>query len=178
MCARAIAKAWHGSNTEKSKAKGLAWYAANKAQSAANNKAWAKANPEKTKAYRNTPTAQAARRAWQCANPEKLAAATRAWKAANAQEQRIYQSNHRAQQVGAPGKLSSGLVARLFALQQGLCPCCHQPLGLDFQVDHIMALSQGGSNEGENIQLLTSSCNRAKQVSHSVDYMQSRGFLL
>ena len=39
VCARAIAKAWHRSNTEKSNAKGLAWYAANKAQSAANNKA-------------------------------------------------------------------------------------------------------------------------------------------
>ena len=76
------------------------------------------------------------------------------------------------------GVLTNGLTAKLFVLQKGLCPCCAQPLGDNYHLDHIMPLALGGSNTDDNIQLLRQRCNRQKHAKHPIDFMQSRGFLL
>lgn len=177
-CAKALAKAWHAKNKDKAHANMAAWQDANAERFAASKSAWQKANPEKYKVYRSMPASKAAAREWRNANPENFKAAIAAWRAKNPLESRIYASNHRAKELGQDGKLSSGLVARLFSLQQGTCPCCHQPLGDDFEMHHIVAFSNGGENIDTNIQLLRAECNRDKFVKHPVDFMQERGFLL
>lgn len=52
----------------------------------------------------------------------------------------------------------------LYAVQRGICPGCgfHQPHHLRFEVDHIMALSDDGSHQARNWQLLCGYCNRVK----------------
>jgi 5-methylcytosine-specific restriction endonuclease McrA len=181
-CAKALAKAWHDKNKDRARANMAAWQSANAERFAAGKRAWNRANPEKFKAYRSTPAAQAARRvaarAWRDANPERFRAAMAAWRAKNPLEMRVYQSNARAKDLGRIGRLSAGLVAKLFSLQQGTCPCCLQPLGEDFQMDHIVAFSNGGENIDSNIQLLRAECNSDKFTKHPVDFMQERGFLL
>ena len=74
--------------------------------------------------------------------------------------------------------LSVGLSAKLFKLQKGKCPCCKQPLGDDYHLDHKMPLALGGTNTDENMQLLRSICNLQKHAKHPVDFMQERGYLL
>ncbi len=43
------------------------------------------------------------------------------------------------------------------------CACgCGVSLWAGFHVDHILALSRGGTNEAGNLQLLTPKCNQRK----------------
>lgn len=85
---------------------------------------------------------------------------------------------YRARKRDVGGKLTAGLAARLFKLQQGKCPCCGRPLGRDYHLDHILPLALGGPNEDWNIQLLRRRCNSQKHAKHPIDFMQQRGFLL
>jgi 5-methylcytosine-specific restriction endonuclease McrA len=91
---------------------------------------------------------------------------------------RLCAHNRRARLALTGGKLSKGLSAKLFKLQRGLCPCCQQPLGEDFHLDHIMPLALGGMNIDSNIQLLRKRCNHQKSAKHPIEFMQLRGFLL
>jgi 5-methylcytosine-specific restriction endonuclease McrA len=101
-----------------------------------------------------------------------------AWAKANPEVNRIKAQNRRALKRVNGGKLSKGLAEKLFKLQKGKCPCCHQPLGENYHLDHIVPLALGGSNTDDNIQLLRSSCNNQKSAKHPIDFMQQRGFLL
>ena len=52
----------------------------------------------------------------------------------------------------------------LYAVQRGICPGCgfHQPHHLRFEIDHVLALSDGGGHQARNWQLLCGYCNRVK----------------
>lgn len=54
-------------------------------------------------------------------------------------------------------------VARLFEQQAGLCAYCHDKLGPDYHVDHIVPLSRGGGNGPDNICLACPACNLNKK---------------
>ena len=162
---RAATAKWRAANPEKSRAAGAAWHKANHDRDRANASAWKAANKDKILAYN-------------AANIDKIRAASVAWSAANPEKLKIYTQNRRALKRAAGGKLSHGLSERLFKLQRGLCPCCNQPLGDDFHLDHIMPLSLGGSNTDQNMQLLRQRCNNQKHAKHPINFMQSRGFLI
>lgn len=117
-------------------------------------------------------------RAYKAANKDKHRADVAAWQRANPEKRRIHHQNRRARKRDAGGKLSSGLAEKLYQLQKGKCVCCGEPLGKDYQLDHIMPLALGGSNDDDNIQLLRSQCNNFKRAKHPIDFMQYRGFLL
>lgn len=115
---------------------------------------------------------------WRAENKDKLAAADARWAKSNPEMVRLKSHNRRAKKRMNGGTLSKGLTAKLFALQGGMCPCCRQPLGADFQLDHIQPLALGGTNTDDNMQLLRQRCNGQKHARHPIDFMQSRGFLL
>jgi 5-methylcytosine-specific restriction endonuclease McrA len=160
------------------------WYQANRERSIEAAKSWQKANPERTKsttaAYyaANSERKKAYSKAWGEANPERKKEKLTAWREANPEARRIHEHNRRARKRENGGNLSKGLTKKLFKLQNGKCPCCQQPLGNDFNLDHIVPLALGGSNTDENIQLLRKQCNNQKSAKHPIDFMQSKGFLL
>jgi 5-methylcytosine-specific restriction endonuclease McrA len=125
--------------------------------------------------------------AYRAENRQKCNAAVAKWARANPDARRIHKQNRRAQEAQSGGKLSRGITAKLFKLQQGKCACCGETLetlkngsvdGKKVHLDHIMPISKGGTNTDKNMQLLTSTCNLEKNAKHPVDFMQSRGFLL
>jgi 5-methylcytosine-specific restriction endonuclease McrA len=183
-CAKATQKAWHKANSELNKATKAAWRAANTDRVKASNAAWYKSNSEKAKAcaaawYKtNSELSKARAAARYKANPERSKASTSAWFKANPESCRIYAHNRRDAKLSSGGKLSKGLSEKLFKLQRGLCPCCNQPLGNDYHLDHIMPLKKGGANEDWNIQLLRQQCNNQKHSKDPIDFMRSRGFLI
>jgi 5-methylcytosine-specific restriction endonuclease McrA len=69
-------------------------------------------------------------------------------------------------------------IDRLFTAQRKKCACCRVSISSSYEVDHIKAISRGGSNAAANIQLLCRDCNRSKRARDPIDFMQSRGFLL
>lgn len=193
-CAKAMSVAWQKANPEKSKRNSSGWKKANPEKLAAMKfckkcqvetkrhkngsckpcvklygAARYKINPEKQKALNA---------AWHKANPEKTKAISAAYRKANPESKILSESVRRAKNKANGGKLSKGLTDKLFTLQNGKCPCCKQPLGDDYHLDHIMPIDLGGANEDWNIQLLRATCNQQKHAKHPIDFMQSRGFLI
>lgn len=156
-------------NAESACLKSKLWRINNPEKKASANKKWAQENQDKVKLsnlkYLN-------------ANRELLNAKNLAWAKANPENARRAAHARRARKMATGGELSNGISANLFKLQRGKCPCCKQPLGDDYHLDHIMPLYLGGSNTDDNIQLLRATCNRQKHTKHPIDFMQQRGFLL
>lgn len=198
-CGAARAAAWYAANPVRAKASHAAWQsanperfkelkaiycAANKEKFNATTAAWRAANPERTNASiaawkaANPERVKASAAARHAANPERRKAAEAAWRAENPEARRIHDQNRRARERKNGGVLSKGLSAKLFKLQDGKCPCCKQPLGDDFHLDHVIPLALGGPNTDDNMQLLRKTCNLQKSAKHPVQYMQERGFLL
>lgn len=168
-CAKASTAARYATNPDKQRAMNAAWHANNPDKHKSRVAAWRAANTDKVKAQNA---------AWQAANPDKVKAYDAAWKAANPESLRVSNQNRRARRKKAGGTLSKDLAAKLFKLQKGKCPCCKQPLGDDYHLDHVVPLALGGSNTDDNIQLLRQRCNSQKNAKHPVDFMQSRGLLI
>lgn len=168
-CTRLQKSKRYASNPAPFNALSLAWRKANPDRSRENDAKWITANLDRKKITRA---------AWAKANPESGRAAGAAWRASNPEARRISQQNRRSRKQESGGKLSKGLAAKLFTLQNGKCPCCKQPLGDDYHLDHVMPLALGGSNTDGNMQLLRQRCNNQKHAKHPIDFMQSRGFLL
>jgi 5-methylcytosine-specific restriction endonuclease McrA len=101
-----------------------------------------------------------------------------AYRKANPNSDIIKSHTRRARKAAAGGKLSIDLKPKLFKLQNGKCACCSKPLGKNCEIDHVIPLSLGGSNEDSNTQLLRQFCNRSKGGKHPVQYMQEKGFLI
>lgn len=145
---------------------------------------WAAANPDKRKAaaarYRaaDPDKVRKSNAKWKAAYPEKVKEINAAWRAKNPEACRIHVQNRNARKRENGGKLSTGLAEKLYKLQRGKCPCCKQPLGDDYHLDHIVPLALGGVHEDWNMQLLRAVCNMQKHKKHPVRFMQSRGFLL
>ena len=100
------------------------------------------------------------------------------WKETNSIELRIYEQNARCKRLGVEGKLTLGLIGKLFGLQKGMCPSCQNDLGEDFHSDHVISINRGGLNQDDNMQLLCAPCNLRKRDKDPMEFMQEMGFLL
>lgn len=198
-CADAYAAKYRAENKEKIAAEQAAYRAANRESAKERSQAWRDANQDHTKEFfkkryeQNSEALKAVARERYRANPQKMreakaqerrahpervVAAHARYRVKHADALRVRYQEKRAKRRLAPGTLSKGIAKRLFTLQKGLCPCCREPLGERYHLDHIIPLAAGGSNTDDNIQLLRSKCNQQKSAKHPIDFMQSRGFLL
>lgn len=146
-----------------------AYYEKNKATLRAQQKAYVQANREQKVANR---------RSYYDRNKGREAAYMVEWRAKNPEKCAQNQRNHRARKRGAPGSHTPADVRRLFDLQRGMCAVCRCGLPKPFHVDHVQALSRGGSNDATNLQLLCGPCNTSKHAKDPIDFMQARGYLL
>jgi 5-methylcytosine-specific restriction endonuclease McrA len=146
--------------------------------------AYAAANPEKVRAL-NLKRSRANREKeiarwveWNRRNPQKIRAAIKRWHAANPDAQRTYRAARRARIREAGGTYTKEDVRRLMRLQRGKCAACRTCLLRGYNVDHVVALKNGGSNGPENLQLLCFPCNMKKGTKDPIKFMQEKGFLL
>lgn len=120
-------------------------------------------------------------RRWADKNPEKYRAGFSRWVEANPDRYReLLKSRgqrYRARKLAASGEFTPQQIKDLNAKQRGKCPVCKGSLG-KFHIDHVTALSRGGSNEISNIQLLCKLCNLKKHAKDPIQFMQEQGFLL
>lgn len=108
----------------------------------------------------------------------EIAAATRAWQKANPERFRVNNrasdSRKRASRYQSPGAITGNDIRDLLLRQGEKCAICQKPFlpagtRNRFQIDHIVALSNGGVNERGNIQLLCPKCN-ARKAARSMPY--------
>lgn len=111
--------------------------------------------------------AQERTRQWVLANPEK---AKHNSKVANGRR-RLLEKN-----VG--GGFTIEDVREIFDLQNGRCAYCRKKVGDKYHVDHIVALSRGGTNIRSNLQITCGPCNLSKAARDPIDHARSLGMLL
>lgn len=90
--------------------------------------------------------------------------------------------NRRARSRGAEGSHSADDVARILRLQKERCATCAKRLVVSgpgkYHIDHIYALSRGGSNFPGNLQMLCPKCNLKKNAKDPILWQQIHGKLL
>ena len=183
-CAILASKHWHIANPEKIKESKRKQYERNPDKYKERTVTYRRNNPDKCKAactawrLLNLERERIYGAKWYAENKEHANQVAAAWHIANPNAKRIYKQNRKAQKLLSGGKLSHGLAEKLFKLQRGKCPCCGEPLGSNYHLDHIVPLAKGGLNIDSNIQLLRATCNLQKSTKHPVDFMKERGFLL
>ncbi len=64
----------------------------------------------------------------------------------------------------APGELTAQDILQMVEDQCGLCAYCEATLEEDWEIDHMLPLSRGGSNDWSNIAAVCESCNRRKHT--------------
>lgn len=145
---------WRRANADKVRADHARYYTRNKARCIVQSIIWISANRDKSRAF-------IAR--WKKANPDRLSASAR---------------NRYARIMAAEGTHSAADVARIRSLQKDKCAMCRIRLRGKGQVDHIMAVANGGSNWPRNLQILCKPCNLSKNARHPIIFAQKLGLLL
>lgn len=170
----------YAKNSDRIKQNAKAWRARNRARKNKANSDWAKQNPEKMAAKAMV---------WRQKNPDKVRATSAryrkrhpdridVWKLANLDKIRNYTRNRRRRLDGAGGCHTVGDIKEILKLQRGRCAYCRRRLRDDYHVDHIIAVTRGGSNDRSNLQILCPTCNHRKFNHDPIDFAQSIGMLL
>jgi 5-methylcytosine-specific restriction endonuclease McrA len=113
-------------------------------------------------------------------NPEKTTKNYKRWQTTahgRAIKARL-QRERRARLRGSKGRHTQHDIAEILKSQRSCCAYCRLTLQHGYEVDHITALAQGGSNERRNIQLLCASCNRHKRTKDPIRFAQEMGYLI
>jgi 5-methylcytosine-specific restriction endonuclease McrA len=140
----------------------------------------AEAKRAKVRAYEQSdPEAHKKRRAlYRAKNWKLIVEQQSAWQAAHPEQVRQWRNNRRAREMFAEGRHTAEDIRSIYKAQRGKCAGCGGKTGDNYQVDHIKALSRGGSNWPANLQILCPTCNQRKGARDAEEFMRSQGFLL
>ncbi len=106
-------------------------------------------------------------RKWILENPDKAAAL-----------RRVNASKRRNRIKNIEGDFTRVDIDNLFKGQKGKCVYCNCKLGTKYHVDHVVAVSRGGTNDKSNLQLLCRPCNLEKGARDPIIHARSLGLLL
>ncbi len=177
---------WRKENKEKQQATRRRNYLNHKDAHASYQKEWKEKNRDRYAAQRAEYAARAEvrlrrsmlARARREANLEEFRARQRETDQKNAAAKLARVRNRRAMKRSANGTHSAADIATLREAQKDRCGYCRTRLRGKGHVDHIKAISRGGSNDRSNLQLLCAPCNVAKGAKDAIDFAQSKGLLL
>lgn len=161
-----------------------AYYHANKERRKEARKESARRRKEKIDAYqrayreKNLDTLKEAAKLRYRKNPQIIIERSALWAKANPLAKRVQTIRRRARLRAADGRHTAAELQTLMQRQRNKCASCKDPLKDGFDVDHIVPLSKGGSNDILNIQLLCHSCNRSKGAKDPLEWAQANGRLL
>lgn len=149
------------------------------------NRLWRQEHPKKIQQYRQTDYRNnrarkaASSRSYYLANVDKVHAYNRDWNKRNPDIKRVACHRRRSLRRKADGSFTREQIAFLFRRQRSRCanPACSCSLEHGYHIDHIIALSRGGSNWIRNIQLLCPTCNVRKGSKTPERFMRENGFL-
>lgn len=131
----------------------------------------------KNRYEKNREVMLARQKKWRTENKELFYSGIQKWRKENPEAVVAQSHRKRAIKQKSEGDFSKKDIAAIHKLQGGKCACCRIKLK-KYHVDHIVAISNGGSNWPSNLQLLCQSCNCSKGAKDPIDFMRSRGFLI
>lgn len=168
-CSRAQTYEWAAANPERWDESRQQWRDGNRARISEQDKAWKEAHPEQRRATLKL---------WRSANTEKHSKQRKARRTAKPNVYRAIRENRRARELAAEGSYTARQIDNLATLQRHKCVGCGASIKRGFEIDHIVALSKGGSNWIDNIQLLCMPCNRTKSNKSAEKWAREQGRLL
>ncbi len=152
---------WRKANPERAQAKVTEWRKANPERAQAKVTEWHKANPEKRREHRA---------AWRKAHAEEIKASKAEWHKRDPNRGRMYQQTRRAKKAANGGSFTTSEWQSLKQHYEFRCLCCSQKEPyIELTIDHVVPVTQGGSNDISNIQPLCLICNLSKGTK-TVDY--------
>lgn len=83
------------------------------------------------------------------------------------------EARRRARRLAAEGSHTFEDIEQMYRDQAGLCGYCERELNGDYEVDHMIALSAGGTNDWSNIAITCPPCN-ARKYTMSVETFMER----
>lgn len=113
-------------------------------------------------------------REYRARNPEPRLANVKAWQAANPEKVRGYKLRNKHKRRAREGGFTQRDITRMFARQRGECAICATSIRDGYHVDHVIALTRGGTNWCGNLQLLCASCNQHKSDKLPIQYRIDR----
>jgi len=109
---------------------------------------------------------------------EHLRSKARQWAKENPEKRKIQRHTRRTKKSQAGGSFTSDDIKAMLKRQKGKCIVCKVKIVNNYQIDHIIPISKGGSSNPSNLQLLCPRCNLSKNSSDNIVFMQRNGFLL
>lgn len=129
------------------------------------------------KAYRNSEKGKRLAKERVKNNREKVMASQQKWRVNNPEMARAINLRAVARRAGAEGRHNGRDIIELYDMQDRRCGYCGMPIiGLDYQVDHIVPLSRGGSDWPENLLIACQTCNGNKATKTLEEWMKIRGW--
>lgn len=117
-------------------------------------------------------------RAYHMAHRERLIAGYKQYRKVNPEKIMAHCRNRR-YRVASSGRHSGDDILEILKLQRHKCAYCRADLKkIKHEVDHIVPVALGGSNDRRNLQILCTSCNRRKLAKHPIAFAQELGRLL
>lgn len=123
--------------------------------------------------YAASPTATAKAREksrrWRARHPEDNRRITSAWREENPVGRAAQTHRRRALKLGATGSFTPEDIAAHMMTQNGRCYFCCKVL-TEFHIDHLEALSKGGSNHPNNVRPVCPQCNNSKYTTSPLEF--------
>jgi 5-methylcytosine-specific restriction endonuclease McrA len=172
------------------KAYDAAKYLANKKSINARRMAWARANRERQREvgrqdyWRNREKKLASKKTQYGRYREEVKERVKQYHLANKNSDRFKGFNraksarHKARRLGNGGSHTPADITAIAVAQQHRCAMCRTSIKKSRQIDHIIPLSKGGTNDRRNIQILCATCNKRKSAKHPLDFARELGLLL
>lgn len=182
--ARARVKASYERHAERRRADAREDYYANKEARQEQARQWKRQNPDRVKAgtkawlLANAAKVALTQKIYRAAHGESIAARVATYRAVNKRRYATLERVRRARKKQAEGTHTLDDVKRILKAQRNRCAYCRKPLGKDYHVDHIVALSRGGSNWPSNLQCTCPSCNTSKNARPAEVFARSVGLLI
>ncbi len=185
---RAAAREKYHNATPEQKAKrqeyNKEYWQKNKKKLSEYNMEWYKANKAHVKEYGRKRYLEkkdelAARgREWRIKNADAHRAYNRDWRKNNPDKARATDRNKRAVRRGAEGRHTAEDIQRIGDAQRWRCAWCRKPCKKAYEVDHIVALSRGGTNWPANLTIACPKCNNRKKAKDAVRFAREIGLLI
>lgn len=169
-CKSQLSVEWAKKNPEKRRAVWQKWQAANLDRHNEQARAWSARHPDRKKEVSN---------AWVDRNPELRKQVACDYVKRNLDKANALWHKRRARIRGNGGSHTPEDIERLIPLQGGKCAnmACRVPLKHQYEIDHIMPIAKGGSDNVDNLQLLCPLCNRKKSAKDPIVWAQENGLL-
>jgi 5-methylcytosine-specific restriction endonuclease McrA len=138
------------------------------------SKAWFAAHPNYYRERYNSEK----QRQYYLANKAQCAKRTRRQREKNQAKYTLYKRHRDALKRGSRETHSVDDIDKIRKLQHGKCAYCHKTLNGREQIDHIVAIANGGSNGRKNLQILCPECNVRKSNRDPLVFSRMLGLLI